>query len=140
MKWAVEHLGEDELLAAVRTVRAGDYSPPVPEDDDLRVPLPCGRKSGSDRIPPEAVAMVGAIRERALSLGWKHERLYGKGENGIFDPRRGLVCFLKPGDRIGDVALQSIEIIGPPPSEVRQRFYNPDVDQPWIKRIDVEKK
>ena len=84
--------------------------------------------------------MVDAISESALSLGWKHERLYGKGENGIFDPRRGLVCFLKPGNRIGEVALQSIEIIGPPPSEVRQRFYNPDVDQPWIKRIDVEKK
>jgi len=130
----------NELLAAVRTVRAGDYKPPVPEDDGPRVPARSGEKSGSDRIPPEAVAMVDAISESALSLGWKNERLYGKGENGIFDPRRGLVCFLKPGDRIGEVTLQSIEIIGPPPSEVRQRFYNPDVDQPWIKRIDVEKK
>jgi hypothetical protein len=139
-EWAVEHLGEDELLAAVRTVRAGDYKPPVPEDDGPRVPARSGEKSGSDRIPPEAVVMVDAISECALSLGWKHERLYGKGNHGIFDPRRGLVCFLKPGDRIGEVTLQSIEIIGPPPSEVRQRFYNPDVDQPWIKRIDVEKK
>lgn len=82
--------------------------------------------------------MVDAISERALSLGWRRERLYGTGGNGAFDPRRGLVCLLKPGDRIGDVTAQSIEIIHPPPSEVRHRFYNPDVDQPWIKRIAPE--
>ena len=139
-EWAVEHLGEEQLLAAVRTLLAGDYSPPVPEDDGPRVPMPRARKSGNDRIPPEAMAMVGAIRERALSLGWQHEWLYGIGNRGIFDPRRGLACFLKAGDRIGEVTQQSIEIIGPPPTEVRQRFYNPDVDQPWIKRIDTGKK
>jgi len=33
-----------------------------------------------------------------------------------------------------------IEIIGPPPTEVRTRFYNPDVDQPWIVRVDPTKK
>ena len=45
------------------------------------------------------------------------------------------ICYLKPGDRIGEVTLQSIEIIHPLPSEVRHRFYNPDVDQPWIRRV-----
>jgi hypothetical protein len=139
-EWAVEHLGGDQLLAAVRTLRPSDYSPPAPEDDGPRVLMPQGRKSGSDRITPEALAMVDAIRERALALGWQHERLYGVGNHGIFDPRRGLICFLKAGDRIGDVTRQSIEIIGPPPNEVRQRFYNPDVDQPWIKRIEPGKK
>jgi hypothetical protein len=139
-EWAVEHLGEDQLLAVVLAPRAGDYSSPAPDDDGPRVPLQCGRKSESDRIPPEAIAMVDAISERALSLGWRHERLYCRGINGTFDPRRGLICSLKPGNRIGDVTLQAIEIIGQPPSEVRQRFYNPDVDQPWVKRIDVEKK
>lgn len=139
-EWAVEHLGEAQLVAAARALRAGDYSPPVPDDDGPRVPLTRGRKSAANLIPPEAIAMVDAISEHALSLGWKHERLYGNGNHGIFDPRRGLVCFLKPGDRIGEVTLQSIEIICQPPSEVRQRFYNPDVDQPWVKRIDVEKK
>jgi len=139
-EWAVEHLGEDKLLAAVRALRPSDYSPPAPEDDGPRVPMPQGRKSGSDRITPEALAMVDAIRERALALGWQHERLYGVGNHGIFDPRRGLICFLKAGDRIGDVTRQSIEIIGPPTNEVRQRFYNPDVDQPWIKRIESGKK
>ena len=35
-EWAVEQLGEDQLLAAVRTLRAGDYIPPAPEDDGPR--------------------------------------------------------------------------------------------------------
>ena len=38
--WAVEHFGEDELLAAVRTFRAGDYKPPVAEDEGRHVPVP----------------------------------------------------------------------------------------------------
>jgi hypothetical protein len=139
-EWAVEHLGEDQLLAAVRTLGVGDYRPPVPEDDGPRVAMPQGRKSGSDRTAPEVTAMVDAIREQALALGWQYERLYAVGNHGIFDPGRGLICFLKAGDRIGEVTRQSIEIIGPPPSEVRQRFYNPDVDQPWIKRVEPGKK
>jgi hypothetical protein len=84
---------------------------------------------------PEAIGLVDAIWDCALALGWKRERLYATGGNGIFDPNRGLVCFLKPGDRIGEVTAQSIEIIHPLPSEVRHRFYNPDVDQPWIRRV-----
>ncbi len=82
--------------------------------------------------------MVDVISERALALGWSRERLYARGK-GIFDPHRGLVCYLKPGDLIGEVAAQSIEIIHPLPSEVRHRFYNPDVDQPWIRRVSTDK-
>jgi len=130
-EWALEHFGEERLLEAVRTMRAADYRPPVAEDDAPRVPAP--RSRDSNHVAPEAVAMVDAISERALSLGWKHERLYGAGGRGIFDPRRGLVCYLKPGDRIGEVTAQAIEIILK--DGVRQHFYNPDVDQPWVKRI-----
>jgi len=130
-EWAIEHCGEERLLDAVRTMRAADYQPPVAEDDARRVPAP--RSRDSNHVAPEAVAMVDAISERALSLGWKHERLYGAGGRGIFDSRRGLVCYLKPGDRIGEVTAQSIEIILK--DGVRQHFYNPDVDQPWLKRI-----
>lgn len=130
-EWAIEHFGEERLLEAVRTMRAADYQPPVVEDDAPRVPAP--RSRDSNHVAPEAVAMVDAISERALSLGWKHERLYGAGGRGIFDPRRGLVCYLKPGDRIVDVTAQSIEIILK--DGVRQHFYNPDVDQPWVRRI-----
>ena len=135
-EWAVEHFGDDQLVAAVRAFRSGDYSPPMAEDDGPHLPIPRQRNSPADSIAPEVVAKVDAVSEQAISLGWKRERLYGTGGKGIFDPRRGLVCFLKPGDRIGEVAAQSIEIIHPLPSEVRHRFYNPDVDQPWVKKID----
>jgi hypothetical protein len=30
--------------------------------------------------------------------------------------------------------MHSIEIIHPLPAEVRHRFYNPDVEQPWERR------
>jgi hypothetical protein len=86
---------------------------------------------------PLAVAKVDAIRDRAISLGWKYDALYRVPENrrATFLLGGGLVCYLRDGWRIGDVTRQSIEIIGPPPPEVRQRFYNPDVEQPWIRRI-----
>jgi len=129
--WAVSHFGEVPLLAAMRSFRAGDYRPPAAQDDSPHVP--CVRKSPADAISADVIAMVDGISGRALSLGWKRERLYGAGGNGIFDPRRGLVCFLKAGDEIGDVTAQSIEIILPLPSEVRHRFYNPDVEQPWVR-------
>jgi hypothetical protein len=135
-EWAVEHFGEAQLVAAAGAFHSGYYKPPVAEDEGPPAPAPHVRKSASDTISPEAIALVDAISEPALSFGWKRERLYGIGSSGILDPRRGLVCFLKPGDRIGEVTLQSIEIIGPPPNGARQHFYNPDVDQPWIIRID----
>ena len=136
-EWAVQHLGEEPLLGAVRALRAGEYKPPIAEDESRHVALPRASKS-ADHISPEATAMVDAISERALALGWRRERLYAIG-NGSFDPHRGLVCYLKPGDRIGEVTAQSIEIIHLLPLEVRHRFYNPDVDQPWILRVTEKK-
>jgi hypothetical protein len=133
-EWAVGYFGEDRLLDAVHTLRA-DYSPPVPEDDHPRVSLPQVRRS--DHVSSEATALVDAIAEKALASGWRRERLYDPGK-GTFDPRRGLVCFLKPGDRIGEVTAQSIEIVHPLPSEVRHRFYNPDVEQPWIRKVGAD--
>ena len=135
-EWAVGHFGKDRLLEAVRVLRT-DYSPPLPEDDHPRDSLPQVRRS--DHVSAEAIAMVDVIAEQALALGWTRERLFDPGK-GLFDPRRGLVSFLKPGDWIGEVTAQSIEIIHPLPSEVRHRFYNPDVEQPWIIRVDREKK
>lgn len=134
-EWAVEHFGENRLLVAVRTERTAEYNSPVAEDDCPRVPATRAQRSGGDHVSSEAIAMVEAIAGHAVSLGWNRERLCGTGGNGAFDPRRGLVCFLRPGDRIGEVTSQSIEIIHAPPSEVRHRFYNPDVEQPWVKKI-----
>jgi len=134
--WAVRYFGELPLVAATRALRAGDYKPPVAEAEGPRVPAPCARKTAADDLSPKAMALVDSISEQALSLGWKRQRLYSAGGSRVFDPERGFVCFLKPGDRIGAVTLQSIEVIHPLPSEVRHRFYNPDVDQPWVKKID----
>ena len=113
-EWAVEHFGEEQLLQAVRSLRAAEYRPPVAEDDRPTCRCRGVRKSGGDHISPDAVALVDGIAESAVAIGWKRERLYGIG-SGVFDPRRGLVCYLKAGDRIGEVTQQSIEIIHPLP-------------------------
>ena len=139
-EWAVGYFGEEQLVAAVRALCANDYRPPAAEDEGPHVPAKRAHKSAADEILAEAMALVDSISEQALSLGWKRQRLYRAGGSRVLDPERGLVCFLKPGDRLGEVTRQSIEIIGLPPSEVRQHFYNPDVDQPWIIRIDNKEK
>jgi hypothetical protein len=132
-EWAMGHFGEAVLAEAVNNLNARDYQPPAAGS--------CGqRNTPDDGVPAEAITMLDAICGRAFGLGWKRERLYGTGNGRIFSQNRGLVSFLKPGDRIGEVTLQSIEIIGPPPSEVRQHIYNPDVDQPWIIRLDHKEK
>jgi hypothetical protein len=120
----MEHLGEVALDAAVRSLDSRDYQPPVAEPWDTPPAV------GKDAPDAEAVAMVDAIQEQALSLGWKHDRLYAAGKPS--SQNRGLVSYLNPGDLIGEVTRESIEIILP--NNVCQRFYNPDVDQPWIRR------
>lgn len=129
-EWAVEHFGEAALLDAVRNLDARDYSPPVPEPDTPRRVAP-----PPDAARAHAVALVDAIRDRALALGWTHGSLYATGGSArfTFGRERGLACFLRPDDRIGEVTTHSIEIILA--NNVRQRFYNPNVDQPWIRRV-----
>ena len=117
--WAMTQFGELALSEAVRGLDARDYAPPVAEPDTPRriAPPPDGR--------PELVALVDDIRDRASALGWTHDSLYAS--RGSARPtlgrKRGLVCFLRPGDRIGEVTTHSIEIILA--NGVRQRFYNP---------------
>ena len=137
-EWAVEHFGKEQLLAAVRTLRVGEYKPPIAEHDRPPAPLPRAVRTPGNHISADTIALVDGIAEKAVALGWARERLYAFGQ-GVFDPQRGLICYLRPGDRIGEVTAQSIEIIHPLPSEVRHHFYNPDVDQPWIRRVATEK-
>jgi hypothetical protein len=129
-EWAVEHFGEVALLDAIRNLDARDYAPPVAEPDMPRRVAP-----PPDAARPDAVAMVDAVRDRALALGWTHDSLYATGGSArpTFGRERGLVCFLRPDDRIGEVTTHSIEIILA--NDVRQRFYNPNVGQPWIRRL-----
>lgn len=138
-EWAMGHFGEAVLAEAVNNLNARDYPPPA-ADSDPTAGSSGKRNTADDGVLAEAITMLDAICDRALALGWRSERLYGAGNGRIFSQSRGLVSFLKPGDRIGEVTLQSIEIIGPPPNGARQRFYNPDVDQPWIIRLDRKEK
>jgi len=128
-EWAMAHFGEDALSEAVRNLDARNYAPPVAEPD-----RPVRVARAAEGSAAEAKAMVDAIREEALSLGWTHESLYGTGgpARAPFGKACGLAGLLHATDRIGEVTRQSIEIILS--TGVRQRFYNPDVEQPWIKR------
>lgn len=137
--WAVEHFSEAQLLAAVRTFRACDYKPPLPEESDhtkRAEPIPPKPSTEAERIA-RAKQLVDEIRDQALALGWTMESLYFcEGyERRPFAARYGAACYIGAEHRIGEVTRQSIELIGPPPMETRSRFYNPDVDQPWIKRV-----
>ncbi len=129
-EWAVAHFSEQALREAVRHLDTRSYAPPVTEPDQPIHPVRVAENSAA-----EAVAMVDAIRDRALALGWTQESLYGtRGSmRALFGKARGLANLLKATDRIGEVTRQSIEIILP--NGVRQRFYNPDVEQPWIRRV-----
>ena len=136
--WAVEHFSEAQLLAAVRTFRAYDYKPPLPEEFDRTMrpePIPSKPSPEGERIA-RAKQLVDEIRDRALALGWTMESLYFSDgyERRPIGSRYGLVCYFGAQDRIGEVTRQSIELIGRPPMETRLRFYNPDVEQPWIIR------
>jgi hypothetical protein len=140
-EWATARLGEGVLLEAVRHLNPRDYVTPVAEEHERRPPVPVRSPMGVEHrrpadVRPEAVAMVDAVRGQALSLGWTDQALYRIPEDRRAGLRlqSGLVCYLREGWRIGDVTCQWIELIGPPPLEVRQRFYNPDAEQPWIRR------
>jgi hypothetical protein len=137
--WAVEHFGEAQLLAAVRTFRACDYKPPLPEEFECTKPVgpvPSRTNQESERLA-RARGLVDEIRDQALALGWTMESLYFcEGyERRPIAAHYGVACYIGGEHRIGEVTRQSIEIIGPSPMETRSRFYNPDVEQPWIKRI-----
>jgi hypothetical protein len=140
-QWAIEHFGEQTLTAAVRGLNVREYSPPVAElEPSQRAIVPACIHRHAVPVVTESTALVDAIRDRALAAGWTHDSLYRTHGSLRFPlgSEYGLICYLKPGDRIGDVTEQSIEIIGP--NNVRQRFYNANVDQPWIRRIPPDKK
>lgn len=134
---AVAMFGEAALLEAVRTMDTDAYRPPLPDEDEP--PKPAAPVSPRPNPEAERLArareLVDAIRDQALALGWTMESLYFSDgyERRPFAARYGLVCYIHAQDRIGEVTRQSIELIGPPPLETRSRFYNPDVDQPWVR-------
>ena len=83
----------------------------------------------------EAICQVDAIRDRALACGWTLGGLYGDRGDHPFPAGSGygLVCFLGGDREIGEVCSRWSEVVGPAPEGHALRFYNPAVDQPWIK-------
>lgn len=129
-EWAIRRYSESVLLDAVRNLDTRTYQPPVAEPDAPATPT-----RSDTAAKAEVLAKVDAIRDQALTLGWTLDQLYATSTGSKFGPalRGGLLTCLKPGDEIGEVTQQSIEIILA--SGVRQRFYNLRVDQPWIRRV-----
>lgn len=91
----------------------------------------------TERVSAEAVAMVDAIRDRALALGWSLAGLYRNRSSLRFPcgPDWGLVTFLHDARRLGEVTRQNIEIINPGLHETRSQFPHMEVEQPWLKRV-----
>ena len=136
---AINAFGERALLEAVRTLDTDKYRPPLPEEFEKTkptTPIPARINPESERLI-RARGLVDEVRDQALALGWTMESLYfcDGYERRPIGPRYGVVCYIGAEDRIGEITRQSIELVGPPPRVTRMRFYNPDVDQPWIKRI-----
>ena len=138
---AVDLFGEHVLLDAVRRLDAELYRLPLPVEPTrvwaLEKAPPSRTPAESERLAvrlARAREMVDRIREEALALGWTTESLYRcDGSSGkLLGARNGLVCYVSENDRIGRVTREWIEILGPPPIEVRSRFQNPDVEHPWV--------
>jgi hypothetical protein len=131
-EWAVAHFGEDALRDAIGQLDARVYSPPVAEVERTVRPKPA-----EDAGLVEATAKVDSIRERAIELGWTARSLYGApiSPSGARRRDRGLAGYLRSEDQIGEVSRESIEIILF--SGIRQRLYNPDVEQPWVRRAEM---
>lgn len=141
---AIRMYGEQTLLAAARSTDPATYRPPLPVDFETRKPsdpVPLKQSSEARRLT-RARRLVDAIREQALTLGWTMDGLYNCDgfDRYPISPKYGLVCYIPEDHRIGEVTRQSIELIGPPPRETRMRFYNRNVEQPWIIRVGGEKK
>jgi hypothetical protein len=148
--WAVERFGEPVLLEAVRTLDPRAYHPPAVKDaeegdssDVVEAPPPAhlypahGDWRFTEPVPPEAVAKANAVREQALAAGWSEAQLYQNRGRYSFPCGQdyGLVCFLHGDDQVGEITHQSIEIINARGS--RLRFYNPNVDQPWLHHVGI---
>lgn len=151
-QWAIQHIGEAALKSAVARFRPGVYQPPKAEDNfrpSTAAERPAVAKKSesgymwpkdsdlpnSEPVDATAIQAVDAIKNQALSLGWTEARLFqNSGRYKFpFGEDYGLVCHLGHGKRIGEITAQHIEIIQPSGSSLK--FYNPDVDQPFRRKI-----
>jgi len=75
---------------------------------------------------------VKAIESRAYELGWKQEQLWNT--EGYYD-KQGLICFLEEHKNIGEVTERFIEIYwtNVHGQKIVHKYYNHNIDQPWLK-------
>ena len=112
--WAMEHLGDEDLRSAVCSLDPKAYAPPRIDRLDRRQnaapPVPKASSPATrpylyprdgdwrftQRVRTSAVPKVDAIRDQALSLGWREARLYQNRGRFRFPCGEdyGLVCFL----------------------------------------------
>ena len=85
-EWAVQHFGEEQLLAAVRTLRAGEYKPPMAEDEAGTLPYRGVPNPPPITFPPRPSPWWTRSASSAMALGWNRERLYAIGSGRIFAP------------------------------------------------------
>lgn len=124
--WAIDRYGKEALAQAVRTFRPDTYQPPVnrptspqPTTTPTAPVVPRFRfpATGDFRfehpVTLEAVAKVDAIRKQAQALGWSEARLYQNRGRIAFPCGQdwGLVCFIDPGDDLGEITETHVEII-----------------------------
>jgi hypothetical protein len=147
---AIREFGKESLQEVLQSFSTKNYRPPqnqptvqikTAESHEKSWLYPQGMQ-GRHRQPvtSQAVAKVDAIREEAMAKGWSEARLYQNQGRFQFPCGEdyGLVCFVDGDQEIGEVTERSIEIIHGPrsgrPSTLR--FYNPDVPQPWMKKVE----
>lgn len=133
---AIGAYGEAALVEASRRLDARRYAPPEPvlfaSRERVERPIEIARA--------QARVKVEAIMDEAMAHGWSADVLVGMGRGrdagnaGVAGrrPAAVLVECLRAGAEIGQISRESIEILLP--SGVRQHFYNPVVEQPWIRR------
>ncbi len=151
--WAIDRYGKDALAQAIRTFKPGSYEPPENRPTNPQpATSPPAQAAHRFRFPttgdfrfehpvsPEAVAAVDAIRDRAESLEWAEARLYQNRGRFAFPCGQdwGLVCFVGPGDALGEITETHIEIIHDCGGRKNTlRFANADT---WPPRIQPEEK
>ncbi len=153
--WALAHLGEPALLVAVEALDPATYEPPRGDDDGFADVFtgsspssPDGGRGGhahpasgswpfAEPVSPDAVAKVDAIRDEAVAKRWSEAALYQNRARIAFPCGGdwGLVCFLSGDSTIASVSREAITIEHARGSTLR--FSNPDVEQPWRRRVGV---
>ncbi len=85
------------------------------------------------RVNPQAAARIRVREAEALAVGWTFEQLWESRFWNITNGRNrpGLAATMRPGDKLGEITENYIEIILK--SGVVHRFYHPDRIQPWEK-------